>query len=260
MRHCSLRALIRHLVIGVLGILILSGCASQTQLPTSANMVQATPVGTPTLVPTLEATPEPTPEPTVEPIAEPTPEPTSAPKPTPTVESTLTPEPTVEPTPEANDEALDELNWTRRQFGQAWNIEYPAEWEVNEGGLHEGYLGLQGSYQDHSYQMNFAYPIIGSSLPSGSLTLDTWVEQELAGATSVDSVEDLTVASVPAKKVLGLVTDQHPQPVHRLYLWRDNDRNPRVVQIVQADDQPTDTETMAALFDRFIAGIAEVEQ
>jgi hypothetical protein len=43
---------------------------------------------------------------------------------------------------------------------------------------------------------------------------------------------------------------------HRLYIWRSDDRNPRLVTIQATDNQPADTVEMAQLFERFLAGIA----
>ncbi len=46
------------------------------------------------------------------------------------------PSPTVAVMPSAAADDLAGLNWTRKQFGAAWDIEYPSDWSVNEAGGH----------------------------------------------------------------------------------------------------------------------------
>lgn len=155
-------------------------------------------------------------------------------------------------------DAIASLGWTRRPFGTAWNIEYPAGWTGNEAGVAEGFVSVEGMFDGRSYAVQFVYPIIGQL---DMLTLESWVDREVRGLFTpeelLNSIHDLTIAGTPAKKVLGVRPDPSQPVQHRVYIWKHGTTNPRLVTI-----QPTDgglaTETMEALLDRFIAGIAAV--
>lgn len=152
-----------------------------------------------------------------------------------------------------------EVEWVRQQFGTAWNIEYPEGWTVNTAGVHEGFLGLEGWYKGHTYNVTFSYPILGQSVDA--LTLNKWVTRDLAGATGLYSdtlnIQDMTVAGGLAKKVIGVVTDRTQRDTSRVYIWKRDDKNPSLIVIEQDDARPTNTKTIEELLDRFAAGIAE---
>ncbi len=152
----------------------------------------------------------------------------------------------------ATADALAELNWTRKQFGTAWNIEYPSDWSVNAAGTHAGALSLEGSYGGRSYAIHLSYPIIEGL---DTLTLDDWVQREVSGPKT--AVRDVTVAGTAAKKVLGVHQDAAQPEQHRVYIWRHGATNPRLVTIHHTDGGSV-TETMKLLLDRFVAGIEAV--
>jgi hypothetical protein len=152
-----------------------------------------------------------------------------------------------------------ELVWVREQFSTAWNIEYPVTWTVNRAGLHEGRLSLHGDYRGQTYEIRLSYPLFTDPDLRDNFTLKFWVEHDLRDATSVDSIEDLTVAGADAKYARGVVTQQGPSPTHRLYIWRYGNANPRFVYIQQVGDGPTNMQAMTEVIDRFIAGIEEAQ-
>jgi hypothetical protein len=159
-----------------------------------------------------------------------------------------------------------DLTWVRKQFGTVWNIEYPAEWTVNELGLHEGALSLEGMYKDRRYSVSFVFPKLGDVLADTGTTLDSltfeqWLAYELAQATPLHSdtfvIEELIVAGAPAKKVVGIVDPRYTTDVSNVYIWRQDDMNPRGISIGRADAGATDLIAMSELLDRFLAGIAD---
>jgi hypothetical protein len=214
----------RYLCLALLFAVLLTGCdAPQSAVnPTATRASQATALPQPTATPASPATP--------------LPQPTMSPAPaTPTVPG---------------------LAWTCNQFGSAWNIAYPASWEVNTAGAHEGNLTMRGPYNGHSYEVAFSYPIFEQPVD----TLDAWVAQVLAKLTPEQrqrvTVVDVTVAGAPAKKVLN-VPGAAPGDVGRdVYIWRAGSQNPRLVVIRQRDDQPFDSAQAEQLLDRILAGIA----
>ncbi|WP_029215592.1 hypothetical protein [Kallotenue papyrolyticum] len=143
-------------------------------------------------------------------------------------------------------------DWIRQQFGTAWNIAYPADWTINDAGIHEGALELRGVYEGRSYRINLCYPI-GITAP----TLEAWIAGELAGLSPEQRAQvrqsALTVAGAPARKVLNIATPVGP--VHRVYVWRAGTTNPRLIEIVQTDGAPPDPSAAERLLDRFVADI-----
>ncbi|MGH9429386.1 MAG: hypothetical protein ACRD2L_24135 [Terriglobia bacterium] len=156
-------------------------------------------------------------------------------------------------------------NWTRQQFARAWDIEYPADWLVNDGGIHEGYLVVGGYYGGHTYKVTFTYPIF--ERPEAMQSLDAWITDEFAflspAQRSAVQVLDVTVAGVPAKKVLNLpekiYSDDGTMPsgllTHACYIWRRDEKNPSVIRIKQVDGQPFDAAQAEKLLDQFLTGI-----
>jgi len=49
--------------------------------------------------------------------------------------------------------------WTRKQFGSAWDLEYPAGWSYSSESADEGGLALTGSYGGKGYKIAMEYPI-----------------------------------------------------------------------------------------------------
>jgi hypothetical protein len=158
--------------------------------------------------------------------------------------------------------------WIRQQFGNAWDIEYPEGWAINDAGIHEGSLVLGGYYGGHTYEVSFAYPIFEH--PEAMQSLDAWIADELAflSPEQRDAIQvvDITVASVPAKKVLNMPekifddgTTRHYGGLltHACYIWRRDEKNPSVIRIEQVDAQPLDASEMENLLDQFLASIRE---
>jgi hypothetical protein len=93
------------------------------------------------------------------------------------------------------------------------------------------------------------------------LTLDSWVEREVTGLVAprelMEATRDFCVAGTLAKQVLGVRPGPSQPEQHRVYIWKHGTINPRLVTIQPADGEPA-AETMEALLDRFVAGIAPV--
>jgi hypothetical protein len=145
--------------------------------------------------------------------------------------------------------------WVRHSYGTAWNLEHPADWNVNLAGQAEGFLSMQGSYDGHRYEVSFAYPMIDPSVPS----VDVWAQQEIAalpGSAPDQQLIDMTVAGTQAKKVLNVRETPGGPLSHRAYLWRREGKNPALVIITPQDAAQPDSKHMEMLFDRLLAGIA----
>ena len=172
--------------------------------------------------------------------------------------------PTAEPSPTALLPSATS-SWKRGQFGDAWDIAYPEDWAVNDAGIHEGSLVLGGYYGGHTYEVTFAYPIF--ERPEAMQSLDAWIDDELAFLSpeqrSSVQVLDVTVAGVPAKKVLNLPEKIYSDDgimrsgllTHACYLWRRDEKSPSVIRIKHVDAQPFDTAQAEKLLDQFFAGI-----
>lgn len=143
-------------------------------------------------------------------------------------------------------------DWIRQRFGNAWDIAYPADWAINDAGIHEGALELSGAYEGRRYRVSLCYPI-GITAP----TLDAWVAAELASLPADQRAQvrqsDLQVAGAPARKVVNIATPAGP--VHRVYIWRAGTTNPRLIEIAAIDGAPPDLAAMERLLDRFVAGV-----
>lgn len=120
----------------------------------------------------------------------------------------------------------------------------------------EGFLGIEGVFDGRRYNVSFTYPMIEPTVDS----VETWVQQELAALpTHPDferSLEDLTVADVPARKVLNVMEAPGGPLSHRAYIWRRETKNPALVVIQQEDSMPPDPAHMEQIFDLLLAGIA----
>jgi hypothetical protein len=175
--------------------------------------------------------------------------------------------PTGQPTVAAAS-ATPAIDWVRRAFDSAWDVEIPQGWAVDADGLHQGNLSFSGSYDGREYIIAISYPIAPD--PSSKLlhNLDGWVEEELAPLAPAQRqavrVVDIAVAGAPAKKVLNLpekiyddgATRRFSDRItHATYIWRHGGRNPRLVVIKPGDAGPVDVSHMEALLDRFLAGI-----
>jgi hypothetical protein len=73
-------------------------------------------------------------------------------------------------------------------LGSAWNIAYPASWEANTAGAHEGNLTMRGPYNGHSYEVVFSYAILEQ--PVNPLS-----EQSAAGPTLAEGDSTLPSSS-----------------------------------------------------------------
>jgi hypothetical protein len=222
--------------ITMLGMLV--GCSQSTPLISSPTRVLAPTLAIPpteaTLVPApTSATTEPA-EATALPVATILPEP-------PTIEL-LTPIP---PAPA--------ITWTRQQFGDAWNIEYPQGWNVNDAGSYEGAITMEGAYGQHRYQLTFSVPILLVG------TLDDWVAEDLNGLSSAQRapilIEDTTAAGVSAKLVQFMPDVADGVLTHRLYIWRTTTINPRLIVIAPVPPDTGDTTEMLWLLEEIAARI-----
>jgi len=219
----------------ILTAVILTACTPATSRPASPPQ----PAATDTPQPTIAATPTPLPQEA----------PTLPPQETPT----LPPEevPTLPPQEEVTS---PEEGWTRAQYGDAWDIAYPSDWTINDAGAGEGALQLQGDYGGYRYEVTFSYPI-----GIGAQSLEAWVEEQLAPLSpdqrAAVVVSDVVVGGTPAKKVMNLPNSAGASPVHHVYIWRSENKNPRLITIAQTDGQPVDAAAMEALLDQFIAQV-----
>jgi hypothetical protein len=176
--------------------------------------------------------------------------------PTVAVEPTLPTEATIETSTETGTETGAEITgaWTREQFNTAWDIAYPEGWTVNRAGAHEGAIQVEGDFEGHTYAVTFSYPI-GIFAQS----LEAWVEEALAPLTPEEQAavvtSDLIVDNAPTKQLLNLPNQNGNSPMHQVYIWRADERNPRLITITQVDDQPVDAAAMASLLAQFIAQV-----
>jgi hypothetical protein len=173
------------------------------------------------------------------------PTPTVAPPATPAADATDVP---ATPAPQSN------ADWVQESFGDAWTIGYPAGWTVNAAGANEGALQLEGEYEGHSYRVTYSYPI-GIMVDS----LEAWIDETLLPLTLEQRqavvVSDVMVANVPAKKVLNMPTPDGASSAHHVYIWRAENKNPRMITIMQSDGQPVDPVAMDRLLDRLLVTV-----
>ena len=222
----------------ILFVLVLAGCGTLQEAAAPTTVAAPSPTSLqPTVAPQPTGTPgSPTPAATT---------PTSV-----LATPTAVPQPTAIPTP-----STPTPTWIHKQFADAWSIEYPATWDVNEGGVHEGYVDMRGAYEGHRYEIYFFYPIFEQAVDS----LEAWVMQELAklprDQRDMITVIDTTVGGAPAKKVLNVPETAPGKVSHQVYIWHSGDKNPRRIVIQPGDNQPPDAAQMEQLFERFLAGI-----
>ncbi|MBI2029953.1 hypothetical protein HYT02_06045 [Candidatus Gottesmanbacteria bacterium] len=167
------------------------------------------------------------------------------------------------------DQEQDSTIWVRKQFGEAWDIEYPERWSVNEAGLIEGNIILSGIYNNTSYAINLGYPIGLGYIdgPPQNLTLEQWVNHELSflptSQRETIQIKDSIVTNTPGKKVLNIaevtyddgVTRQYSNNfTHQVYIWLEGNKNQRIVTLKQTSGV-FDPQTAEQLLDRFIQGI-----
>ena len=137
---------------------------------------------------------------------------------------------------------------------------------MNDAGIHEGSLVLNGSHGGHAYEVSLANPIF--QRPEAAQSLEAWIDDELASLApdQRDAVQvlDITVAGTPAKKVLNIpekIFDDGTNRVygerltHACYIWRRDEKNPSVIIIKQIDTLSFDAPQLETLLDQFLAGI-----
>lgn len=151
------------------------------------------------------------------------------------------------------------LSWTRRSFGDSWNIEVPELWQVNDDGASNGLIIATGSYLGNKYQLTFSYPdFADQTTPGIPDSLTSWVLNDL-GKLSADEkalvkTNELKVSQTPAEEVLNYSQSGSGGFTHRLYIWERGGRNPGRVIINQISGE-LDSQKMQSLFERFIKGI-----
>lgn len=151
------------------------------------------------------------------------------------------------------------LVWTRRKFGDSWDIDVPEPWQVHDEGVSNGFVNVTGGYLGNYYQVIFVYPDF-SDQPNPGVpdSLSSWVLNDLsklsADQRALVKTDDLKVSQTQAEEVLN-----YPQPgsgelTDRLYIWKRNGRNPSSVVINQTSGE-LDSQKMQNLFERFTLGI-----
>jgi hypothetical protein len=173
--------------------------------------------------------------------------------PTPTLEPQSTAAAGDIPTPVPVTAAPGE-EWVSESYGSAWTIGYPGGWSVDSAGAHEGALQIEGTYQGRSYAVRYSYPI-------GILadSLQAWVEESLLPLTLQQReavvISDITVANAPAQKVLNVPASNGESLAHHVYIWRSEDKNPRLITITTTDGEPSDAVAMDQLLDQLLATV-----
>lgn len=180
---------------------------------------------------------------------------------------TVQPTPTVEPMNQPTESAQTQptidptANWNRKQFGNAWNIKYPSNWEINDLGVNEGSLILKGEYNEGEYQLNLGYP-----LTPKEKNIEEFINSDLDGVSENKKAEikrsDIIVNNASAKKLLNVPiinwVDQKPvdtgQLSHRVYIWKYNSTNPRRISLEQLSPQ-FNSQQAETLLDLFIKEI-----
>lgn len=153
------------------------------------------------------------------------------------------------------------MRWIRQQFGDAWDIEYPQGWTINDAGVYAGSLSAAGTYNAQHYVVSFDAPILPPDIaPSDDVAmLDAWVASEIAALPQEQqkavAVEKTIVAGVPARRVLNMTDPATGEVTHRLCIWRSGSVNPRLIVIRPIDQETPDRKEMQELLDRFGAGV-----
>jgi len=164
------------------------------------------------------------------------------------------------------------IEWTRKQFATAWDIEFPKGWEVHDEGLIEGNIWLKGVLNGNTYQIEMGYPIaLGYNIPDEvlpeNISLDQWVEHEIsfvpANLKTGIKTENTTIANTPSKIVLNLPEKTYDDGktkrysdklTHVAYIWKQGDKNQRVVSIKMISGT-FDSKVMETFFRDFLTRI-----
>jgi hypothetical protein len=164
------------------------------------------------------------------------------------------------------------VEWTRKQFATAWDIEFPKGWEIHEEGLIEGNIWIKGNYGGNIYQIGMGYPIaLGYNIPDEvlpeNITLDQWVEHEIsfvpANLKTGIKTENTTIANTPSKIVMdfpektyddGKTKKYSDKLTHAAYIWKQGDKNQRVVSIKLVSGA-FDSKAMETFFRDFLTRI-----
>lgn len=162
-------------------------------------------------------------------------------------------------TPKAESSELT-VQWIRQQFGDAWDIEYPQGWTINDAGVYAGSLSAAGTYNAQRYVVSFDVPILPPGIsPSGDIAMLDACASEIAALPQEQqkavAVEETVVAGVPARRVLNMPDPATGEVTHRLYIWRSGSVNPRLIVIRPIDQETPDRKEMQELLDRFGAGV-----
>lgn len=180
----------------------------------------------------------------------------------------LSPTNTPIPTSQSVVTEQQKVEWTRKQFATAWDLEYPKNWEVDEAGLIEGNISLKGEYNGISYSLGLGYPIFTDFDPPGiPESLDVWVNKELSFIPQdkkvTTKVVNATVAGTTAKKVLNLPeiiyddgkTRKYSENlIDKVYIWKRGDKNPSIV-ILKQDSGVLNSDKAEAFLDIFLSKI-----
>ncbi|HVF68948.1 MAG TPA: hypothetical protein VNA13_00100 [Xanthomonadales bacterium] len=144
--------------------------------------------------------------------------------------------------------------WVSKQFGTAWNIQYPSDWAVDERGVPtHGSLSLEGCYKQSRYKVGFGYPM---GLYN---SLNAWVDAEMSRIpqnqkTNIE-VLDVVVGGTPSKKVLNVPSPLYSDNIaHHVYIWNQGNTNPRTITISQIAGAKN-VQQMEELLDLFLKGI-----
>ncbi|MDQ5890004.1 MAG: hypothetical protein QG609_497 [Patescibacteria group bacterium] len=160
---------------------------------------------------------------------------------------------------DSEDNSAMEVGWVRKSFipsesttnEPVWNIEYPFNWQVNEGGLHEGYLGLSGEYNGNLYSVDFSYPIAEQGF-------ENWVDEENKNHAQPNSeIMKVVINGNQALKALNLkgktilYEGKEVEPIyHSVYVYQKG----YVISIYQLNS-PQNPEEMEAILNRIVNSV-----
>lgn len=157
--------------------------------------------------------------------------------------------------------------WRRVEYPNLWSFAHPTHWNINEGGLIEGRLLLNGAYGSGKYEIFLSYPIIEPSQNSQTSTLNGWVSKimETFPLDKSDSIEliDTTIAQSQAKVIYNFPQESYndgknirysDKTSHVAYIWQLGNKNQRFIKLTSIGEKYDPVE-MRKLFDMFISEI-----
>lgn len=151
------------------------------------------------------------------------------------------------------------FKWSRKQYGDSWNMEVPENWKIDDTGAKNGFISATGEYLGGKYTADFSYPDF-TNRPSPGIpdSLEAWVQQDLAVLSdtqrSLVKTVDFKIGDVFGKEVLNYPQAGSGNDSHRLYIWKRSAKNPSLVVVSQSFGD-LNSQKMQTLFERLIKGI-----